>query len=421
MLRIDHATWLRADGTTGTGTLLASREGVRLLPPGASPPAAAVVVDGAGGLVIPGLVDPHTHLREPGQGYKEGITNGTRAALAGGVTTVLDMPNNRPPTSTASRLEAKRARFVRKSRVHWGLHVQASMVNEVLDTDRIASVKIYMARSSTDSALNSPGRLREIFGGYPRIAVHAEDEERFPAGAEGPHHVARPRAAVRTALQKIEETLDGLSPGDRPRVVLCHIATADELDWLRRMKARGFDIWGETVPHYTVFTQEDTVRLGGRLHVNPPIRTAADRDAVLRGIADGTIDFAATDHAPHSPAEKTSSQPPSGIAGIEWLGPWLVSLADRGHIGWPRFLDLASRAAARCYGFTVAAGVEDGAPADLALVRRGAPRRVVTRARWNPYREHPFGWTVAATVVRGHLAHHEGTFPGDPRGREVYA
>ncbi len=421
MLRIDHATWLCPDGTKGTGTLLATEDGIHLLPPGAAAPQAAAVIDGAGGIVVPGIVDPHTHLREPGHGYKEGITNGTRAALAGGVTTVLDMPNNRPPTSTAARLDAKRTRFRRKSRVHWGLHVQASMVNEVLDTDGIASVKIYMARSSTDSALNTPRRLREIFGGYPRIAVHAEDEERFPTGTTGPHHEARPREAVRTALQKVEETLEGLSPTDRPRVILCHIATADELDWLTCMKARGFDVWGETVPHYTVFTQEDTLRLGGRLHVNPPIRTAADRAAVLAGIADGRIDFAATDHAPHTPAEKTSAHPPSGIAGIEWLGPWLVSLADRGHIRWDRYLDLASRSAARCYGFEVAAGVEEGAPADLALLVRGDRRRVVTRARWNPYRDHPMGWTVAATVVRGHLAHHEGTFPGEPRGREVYA
>jgi len=420
MLRIDHATWLRADGTTGTGTVLATDDGVRLLPPGASAPAAEQVVDGRDGLVIPGLVDPHTHLREPGQAQKEGITNGTRAALAGGVTTVLDMPNNRPPTSTASRLEAKRERFRRKSRVHWGLHVQASLVNEALDTDRIASVKIYMARSSTDSALNTPERLREIFGGYPRIAIHAEDEGSFPAGGAGPHHVVRPRMAVRTALQKVEDTLIGLAPGDRPRVILCHIATADELEWLTRMKARGFDVWGETVPHYTVFTQEDTSRLGGRLQVNPPIRTAADRDAVLAGIANGVIDFVATDHAPHTPAEKTSDHPPSGIAGIEWLGPWLISLADRGHIGWSRFLDLAARSAARCYGFEVAAGIEDGATADLALLRRGSRRRVVTKARWNPYQDHPLGWTVAATVVRGDLVHFEGTFSGEPRGREVY-
>ena len=420
MLRIDHATWLRADGTTGRGTLLATGDRVRLLPKGAAAPSADVVIDGTGGVVVPGLVDPHTHLREPGQATKEGITNGTRAALAGGVTTVLDMPNNRPPTSTAARLEAKRARFRRKSRVHWGLHVQASEIDEVLDMARIASVKIYMARSSTDTALNAPGRLREIFASTPRVAIHAEDEAQFPTGAEGPHDMLRPREAVRTALRKIEDTLEALSPEDRPRVILCHIATADELVWLRHMKARGFDLWGEAVPHYTVFTREDTLRLGGRLHVNPPIRTAADRDAVLRGIADGSIDFAATDHAPHTPAEKSSAFPPSGIAGIEWLGPWLASLVDRGHIDWARFLDLGARRAAACYGFEVAAGVEEGAVADLALLRPGNRRRVVTKARWNPYRDHPLGWTVAATVVRGQLAQLDGSFPGDIRGTEVY-
>ena len=118
MLRIDHATWLRPDGTFGEGTLFVSGEGLRLFSPHAKPPACDTILDGRSLWVVPGLVDPHTHLREPGQAYKEGITNGTRAALAGGVTTILDMPNDRPPTTTCARLDVKRARFSQKSRVH---------------------------------------------------------------------------------------------------------------------------------------------------------------------------------------------------------------------------------------------------------------------------------------------------------------
>ncbi len=420
MICIEDAMWFGPDGRAQVGTILSTEEGIRLLPHGKVVTNSVDVISNKDGIVLPGLIDPHTHLREPGQAYKEGITSGTRAALAGGVTTVLDMPNNRPPTSTHEQLEAKRALFKKKSRVDWGLHVQASAENQLLNTRNVASVKIYMARSSADSAVNTPARLREIFATYPRISVHAEDEERFPKNRRGPHHRVRPREAVRAALQKIEDCLEGLSRGDRPRVILCHIATADEVTWLKRMKARGFDIWGETAPHYAVFTQSAASREGGRLRVNPPIRRREDRAAVVRGIEDGTIDFIGSDHAPHSPAEKTSSQPPSGIAGIEWMAPWLFAFFDRERLNSTRLLDLAARNAARCYGLTVPAGVAEGGPMDLILLRRGSRRKVFTRARWNPYKHRPLGWTVAATVVRGELAFHEGTFPGEPRGREVY-
>ncbi|MBM4373162.1 MAG: amidohydrolase family protein [Deltaproteobacteria bacterium] len=419
MLRIDNARWLREDGTWGTGTLLASAEGVRLLPSEASPPPCDRALDGRDALVLPGLLDPHVHLREPGQAYKEGITRGTRAALAGGVTTVLDMPNNRPPTSTEDRLEAKRGRFRRRARAHWGLHVQLTERPEPLDHSRVASAKLYMARSSTDDAVNAPARLQEIFRTCPRVTVHAEDEARFPGGG-ATHHERRPRDAVRSALDKIGEALEGLPAGTRPRVILCHVATVEELDWLQVMKTRGFDVWGETAPHYALYTQEDLLRLGSRLQVNPPLRTAADREAILEAIARGPIDFVGTDHAPHTPSEKASLQPPSGIAGIEGLGPWLVSLADQGLIAWPRLLDLGMRNAARCFGLPVVSGVAEGIPADLVLLRRGTSRRVVTRARWTPWCDRPPGWVVEATVVRGRLAWYKGSFPEDGPVEEVY-
>ena len=140
-MRIVNARWLAPDGAWTEGIIDVVQGRLRLLP-GALAPASPEVVDAAGKLILPGFIDPHVHLREPGQIHKEGVLNGTRAALAGGVTTVLAMPNNKPPTSTARRLEAKRARFRRKSQVNWGLFLQATprhSSSAVLPVSRLCS------------------------------------------------------------------------------------------------------------------------------------------------------------------------------------------------------------------------------------------------------------------------------------------
>ncbi|MBI4821286.1 MAG: dihydroorotase family protein [Deltaproteobacteria bacterium] len=385
---------------------------------------ATLSLDLRGCKLLPGIIDPHTHLRAPGQTRKEGVDRGTKAAVAGGVTTILDMPNNRPPTSTPARLLQKRSIFERLSRCNFGLFAHATRRGPTCDSTRIAGAKIYMAKSSPLEAIRDVDALTHVLSSYSRVAVHAEDDSCF---VEGPTHLERrPREAVTQALHNLEAALARVK--HPPRLVLCHATTVEELEWLRKMKART-DVLGETCPHYLLFTNRDVERVGPRMQVNPPIRLQRDREALLAALQDGTLDFVASDHAPHLLSEKAGPKPPSGIAGIEWMYPLVGHFVDRGVISWARAVELFSANAARCYGIEGRAEVKEGRVADLTLLcpaHRARPRREpITGAGWTPYDQHEpkdlkLQHAVLATFVAGQLAYHDGDWY-EVTGKDLYS
>ncbi len=381
------------------------------------------VLDAGGLRALPGAIDPHVHLRAQGQDYKEGLLHGARAALAGGVTCLLDMPNNQPPCSTLARLAAKQALFRKRCACNWGLQGHATP-GSTLPVAGMAALKIYMAKSSKLPAIVDTAVLVELMGRYPRVAFHAEDETAF-VDADLPHHERRPREAITRALTSIETALLALPRAQRPRVVICHASTTDELAWLRRMKDAGHDVWGETCPHYLAFTQDDLLREGARFQVNPPIRSAADREALQQGLADGTIDFLATDHAPHALTEKAGAQPPSGIASVEWLLPFATGLVTRGLVSWRRLQELCTLNAAACYGIAQRDGIRVGQVADLVLLAprsEVAPRTApITRAGWTPFAQDDFDLAVHTTLGAGRLAYQDGRWPDASPGEELFA
>lgn len=427
-LQIDNACWLGDDGWFHRGTIRIANGRIAKL-------ASDFAADSPSGdeIVVPGLIDAHVHLREPGQAYKEGIANGTAAALKGGATTVLDMPNNRPPIATRELFDQKRALFARKSRVNYGLFWQAADGGEPAP-ETAAGAKVYMARSSSLPAVGDADALARIFRAQDLVVVHAEDERKFFHGVEKcfphrgklSHHLRRPRAAVQTALKNIETALRKTPVQARPRLVVAHCGTVEELAWVRKMKRVGYDVWAETCPHYFLLTEADYLRRGAALQVNPPLRTEEDRAAIFEAVRDGGIDFVSTDHAPHAPAEKAGENPPSGIAGLEWLGPILLTLAKRGEISWKRYLEIAGQNAAQCFGIERRGGIRAGDWADLAFVAFGQAARpvrekVATRAKFRPYEEFDFAARVRATMVDGQMAWINGRARSGVRGREVFA
>ncbi len=445
--QIDNACWLGEDAWFHRGTMvIADGRIARLegrfasdhpLPAGSAAgwrwTPAARRIDAGEGFIVPGLVDAHVHLREPGQAYKEGIANGTAAALKGGVTTVLDMPNNRLPITTAGRFERKRALFARKSRVNYGLFLQA-VEGGAKAPETAAGVKIFMAKGSALDAICDAGALERVFRAQDLVVIHAEDEREFfhrveksfPQRGKLVHHLRRPRAAVVAALASIETAWRRTPAKQRPRLVIAHCSTVEEIDWVARMKRRGADVWAETCPHYFLFSEKDYLAQGSRLQVNPPLRTGEDRAAIWEAVKNGGIDFVSTDHAPHAPAEKAGRNPPSGIAGIEWLGPILLSLAVRGEISWKRYLELAGRNAARCFGLEGRGGIRKGAWADLAFAEAGekaagkAAEKIVTRAAFHPFGHFTFSARIRAVMVDGQVAWVDGRVRRGVHGKEVF-
>jgi dihydroorotase len=483
-LQIENACWLGDDGWFHWGTMFLDGGRIAKLAsdhasddPAKGPARAALRwtsaarrIDAAGLFIVPGLIDAHVHLREPGQVAKEGIANGTAAALKGGVTTVLDMPNNRPPITTAGLFEQKRSLFARKSRVNYGLFLQA-VADGPRAPETAVGVKIFMAKGSPLAAVREADTLARIFRQQDLVVIHAEDEAKFSTqwkkfspvfhtmekkfpqcgktgsgranrpGEPRPlavrlgrdaspypdlvHHLRRPRAAVLAALKSIEAAWRKVPAKARPRLVIAHGSTAEEIEWVARMKRLGHDVWAETCPHYFLFSEQDYLEQGSALQVNPPLRTEEDRAAICAAVKNGGIDFISTDHAPHLPAEKAGRNPPSGIAGIEWLGPILLTWAKRGEISWKRYLELAGQHAARCYGIADRGGIREGAWADLAFAEagkkaKGAAEKIVTRAAIQPYEHFEFGVRVRATMVNGQVAWTDGRVRRGVRGQEVF-
>ncbi len=381
-------------------------------------------IDAAGQLILPGAIDPHVHFREPGQLYKEGIVQGGRAALKGGVTTVIDMPNNIPPCTTAKRLEEKKALFRKKALVNWGLMLHTRNGNYQYPVSGVMAAKVYMAKSSGLPAVNKTGYIENILRQFPVVAFHAEDESFFisdPAVVQ--HHEKRPRQAVTGALVKIEEALRCLPADIKPNVVICHMNTADELFWLERMRREGFKVFGETAPHYLYFTQEDYLRDGAVFKVNPAIRSAQDQSALRAGLASGRVDFIGTDHAPHPPAEKNGTAPPSGIAGIEWLTPLMLNFVDSGQVSWLRYQQLMTENAAKAYRIAGRDGIRQGNFGDLVLVQKleawQPADEIVTHAATNPFTKITLHYKVTLTLVNGIIKYNGSEFFEQARGMEI--
>lgn len=375
------------------------------------------VLDVEGGLILPGMIDPHVHFREPGFIAKEGIENGSRAAIRGGVTTVFDMPNTDPSCDTPEAFEAKERLFKEKSLVQWGLHYMATpdMWNI---PERAVSAKIYMARSSSRSAWNREEALLSMFRIARRVTIHAEDETCFTQ--ETRHHLRRPRKAIRKALETIRQALILLPESERPRVVICHASTLEDVQWLADMKARGFDVWGETAPHYLWFTREEEEHFGARYQVNPPLREVTDRDAVRQALRDGIVDFIGTDHAPHTPADKKSDPPPSGIPCIEWAVPAILELTEQQELPWSRITRLISSGAAACYGLSGYHGIQPGSAADLIILKKGGdPGTVITRAGYNPYEHISLTYAVDTVLIQGKVVYSHKKYVLPHKGKEL--
>lgn len=410
-LLIQNATLVDRSDTTD---LLISDGVVTTIESAISEPADRTI-DASGLTLIPGAIDVHVHFRVPGGEYKEDYVTGSSAALAGGVTTVLDMPNTNPPITTRQALEEKLQRALQDARVHVGCYIGATNDNlkEIRASQEIAcGVKVYYGTSTGGLTMNNPEVLAQIFdaGLQIPIVLHAEDDAVISANeqryhgytGQDVHGKIRSREAAISALQTILDILRA----QPARVHITHLSTQEELELVTKAKNEGMDITCDVTPHHLAFTTEDVLQMGHLLRVNPPIREQRDVDALWEGVYSGDVDMIATDHAPHQLSEKQQeyAKVPSGLPGVQTM--LLFLLHHRSHrLTLKRIAELTSTMPAERFHLE-GGNLAVGAVANLTLVDCAGrttihPDMLRSKSNWSPFEGRTFNARIAHTIVSG--------------------
>ncbi len=389
---------------------------------------ADVVVDAAGNVLLPGLIDDQVHFREPGLTHKADIFSESRAAVAGGVTTYMEMPNTQPPTTTLERLEAKFQRAATQSLANYSFYLGATNDNlemiKALDPRAACGVKVFMGSSTGNMLVDDPEQLAHIFADAPTlIAVHCEDtpmiaanerifRERYGDNAPPSCH---PLIRSAEACYASSSLAVDLARRHGARLHILHITTARELDLFATGPLDQKQITAEACVHHLWFDDSDYVTRGTYIKCNPAIKTHDDRTALIQAVRDGRIDIIATDHAPHTLEEKRQPyfRVPSGLPLVQHALVALLEYYHDGVFSLELIAEKTSHAVAQRFQIAERGFIREGYWADLVLVDLNAPfvvgpDNIRYRCGWSPFAGYTFRSSVAATIVSGHLAYHQG-------------
>ena len=375
---------------------------------------AGEVIDCTGLHILPGVVDSQVHFREPGLEHKEDLETGSRAAVLGGVTSVFEMPNTKPLTTSADALEEKIRRGRHRMHCDFAFWVGGTRDNakDVAELERLpgaAGIKVFMGSSTGDLLVEDDDGVRSILKNTRRrAAFHSEDEFR-PKEREGLRVQGDPSSHPvwrdETAALQCTERLVRIARDTGARIHVLHISTAEEIDFLKDHK----DVATcEATPHHLTLSADDYKTLGNLIQMNPPVRDKRHRDGVWKGIDQGIVDVLGSDHAPHTLEEKQKPYPasPSGMTGVQTLVPIMLDHVNAGRLTLERFVDLSSHGPNRIFGMARKGRIAVGYDADLTIVdmkRREtiAHEQAGSKAGWTPYHGKTVtGWPIG-TFVRG--------------------
>jgi dihydroorotase len=435
---IVNAKVVNENKVTETDVLIRGQRIERIGPAGAA--TANRVVDARGNYLLPGAIDDQVHFREPGLTHKGTIYSESRAAVAGGITSFMEMPNVQPPTFTQELLEQKYQIAARHSLANYSFYIGAANNNldEVMKTDisRVCGLKIFMGSSTGNLLVDDPKVLEGFFSRFPAIiATHCEDEptirantERFGQkyGEEVPIE-CHPDIRSEEACYKSSSFAIDLARQHGTRLHILHISTAREaLLFDNAIPLEKKKITAEACVHHLWFSREDYSRLGTAIKWNPAIKNATDREAIVAAVLDDRIDVIATDHAPHTWEEKVGTyfKAPSGGPLVQHSLVAMLDLHRQGKISLEKIVTKMCHNPAILFQVKDRGYVREGYFADLVLVNMQAPWRVakeniLAHCGWSPFEGHTFGAQVTHTWVSGHLAFENGALREGASGHRL--
>jgi dihydroorotase len=391
----------------------------------------AEIIDAMGLTLLPGVIDPQVHFREPGLEYKEDLFTASCACARGGVTSFLEMPNTRPLTTTQETLDDKLKRASEKCLVNYGFFIGATPANQedLLTANPVCGIKIFMGSMHGDLLVDEEAALDAIFAKGDRlIAVHAEDQARIRdrrtkyANSTDPaiHSVIQDNQAALNATQLALK----LSKKYQRRLHILHMSTAEEAELMQRDKPEW--VTAEVTPQHLVLNTSAYEKIGTMAQMNPPLRSPHDNEVLWEALRNGAIDFIATDHAPHTLEEKAQGYPksPSGMPGVETSLAMMLTQAAQGRCTVAQVSKWMSTAVAKAYRIPNKGLIEPGYDADLVLVdlNRYHPvlrEEVVSKCGWNPFEGWELtGWTQV-TIVGGKVVYDRGKFNTEVRGKPL--
>jgi dihydroorotase (multifunctional complex type) len=403
--------------------------------------------DFRGKYLLPGLIEVHGHLREPGLEYKEDIPHGSRAALAGGFTTIFDMPNTRPPNTTVARVEEQIARYAGRCYTDFAINMGTSVqdTDELRRVDKrlITGVKLFTAGHATTPTtmprLGDIVRVFEILGERCIMAlVHAENQELLDYFTrqyrdERNRHDAAAWSEARNTSVVLTSVLEMISLAKHfgVKLYLLHLSTPEEFAAVKFGRRLGVDVYGETTTVHLTFNTNDYERLGHLINIAPALRSSQDQQRLWQLLRDGTIDTVVTDHAPHTLEEKQKAsvwEVASGLPGFQEALPTLITNwiqhfgRETLEEGLTRIALVTSTNLARIFNYPQKGSLAVGKDADIVVVdtqRSWTVNRddLFTKNRWSAFEGIELMGRPIATFLRGKPVYRDGQILGEPQGK----
>lgn len=394
---------------------------------------AGEVIDCTGLHILPGVIDSQVHFREPGAEHKEDLETGSRAAVAGGVTGVFEMPNTKPLTTSAETLADKVARATNRMFCDFAFYMGGTRENakQLPELERLpgcAGTKVFMGSSTGDLLVDDDQGIDLIISQiHRRAAFHSEDEFRLNArkperrpGDPSSHPVWRDAEAARRCTERLLR----IARKHGKRIHVLHISTADEMPLLAANKDLATV---EVTPHHLTLVAPDAYeRLGTRAQMNPPVRDEPHRAQIWQALLAGVVDVLGSDHAPHTLAEKEKPYPesPSGMTGVQTLVPIMLDHVNKGRLTLERFVDLTSHGPGRIFGIAGKGRIAHGYDADFTIVDLKRRQTITngwmeSRAGWTPYDGVEVqGWPIG-TIIRGRRVMWEAEILSPAQGQPI--